>query len=107
MLKLTVPEAITLKEGTADRVYPFVDFVLGMAAIDQRFNATARSAYAAERIARALEGKYPGDVVELESTDGELLKGAASDPSNGYPVRPARFVAPYLKAIELMSEVTP
>lgn len=96
MRKITRPEPLQLTDG---KPYSFNDFVRTLLSMDQRFNVDMRAAFAAERIETALKLEPEGAELELETTDGDLLKEAAANPSNGYPIRPSLVLAPFLRAI--------
>jgi hypothetical protein len=95
MRRISIPPDVELPPESAR--LSFTAFVLLLLAADKRFNADVRGAFAAERIANAIKNPI-GGVLDLETTDAELLSEVVKAPTDGFPFRPVYLVAPYLRA---------
>lgn len=104
-MKVTIPE--TPKEllaqlhpdgSTAD--FSFASFVSWILDNDSRFTRDAAGLRSGKRIISPVEAATTGEDIELDAADWRMLCDAAKAPSQGYPVRPARLVLPYIDAIE-------
>lgn len=87
-------EMITRKE-TGD-TYDFFRFVQLNLLSDIRFGATWKTGRMAERISDKLFDAKPGDWVELESADYDLLKQVAEEPQHGDARQPVKGYDPLL-----------
>lgn len=86
----------------------FAEFLNHFLNTDYRFNDGGPGIRASARIDAAVADTLPGDPVELRKDDLDLIVKVLEEPmasvqgqkiAIGYPVRPARRVAPYLEAI--------
>lgn len=105
MKYLTVPEHIELfnlvTNETTGRKMSFREFVQGTLLTDKRFGKGLKELQAALRIGEAVrkvEPGVPGGLV-LESTDWEILRDTAKEPSSEYLPGVAVQVIPFITAI--------
>ena len=112
---IQVPESvrfrnlITRSEADAEE-FSFWRFVQGECLSDTRFGANWKAGRSASQIADAFFEKKPGDWVELETSDYDLLKAAAEEPQRydmatrqavkGYNPMLLQQVGPYIAAIQ-------
>ena len=103
-LKITIPEqALTLVLGEETRTFGFKDLVLWALNSDTRFNQDGPGIKSSIRIELALE-KAETEVT-LKAEDHSRLAEALGSPSSigggrGYPISPARKLAPFIDAVE-------
>lgn len=101
MRTIIVPAPLVLADG---REFSFCDFVSQMLTLDRRFNSNARGAFAAERISTRIKAPLLELELELETTDGDLLKEVCAEPTDGYPIKPAHVAAAFLRAVAEQTE---
>jgi hypothetical protein len=111
-MKIKIPATIKVQVDGADAgALPFAQFVRHMLDTDKRANDTGVHIRSAVRIDAALSKAAPGDEVELEKADLELLLQISEQPESGYPTavittdngaisrQIVRQLLPYLDAI--------
>ena len=81
--------------------------VLTMLLVDEKFGKGFDSSISAHNIKAAFDKAQPGDVVELESKDWDLLKDVMKHPTNGFPSMLSIQYVPFFRAIDEAVTVRP
>lgn len=100
MKTIVIPtEVLPVNAGGQTVPYTFRSFVTGLVRNDDRFNRSAAGARTGAKLLALFEGD--AEKVDVEDTDFEMLLAASESPSKeGYDIRPAGLLVPYLDAIK-------
>lgn len=117
MKHIAIPDhriPVNKDDGTPSGIeVDFAWFVRGMLRVDARFNGMQVRekfyGYAGVRSALKIDQALTesNGVLILEDADYALLAEACAEPSNGYPMRPALVLGPYLDAVANATEKRP
>lgn len=81
--------------------------LMTMLLIDEKFGKGFATTISAHNIKIAFDKAQPGDVVELEVRDWELLKEVMQSPTHGFPAMLSIQYVPFFRAIDEAVPVRP